>query len=81
MTNKLKITLRCARYMLVAILVALPFVAPEDTEAKRAVGDGYTQAEVYETRCASNWASICYDAPGDCSTLEPSCLVEGWNDY
>ena len=81
MNNKLKIALRCARYMLVAILVALPFVAPENTEAKKAAGDGYTHDVVENDKCDSGHVSICYEFPGDCSASSSACLVEGWNDY
>ena len=80
MNNRLKIALKCTKYLLVAALVTLPFIGPEQTKAK-AEEDGYTHDVVEDKRCDSGDASICYDFPGGCPTLSASCLVEGWDDY
>ncbi len=79
MNNKLKIALRCARYMLVAILVALPFVAPDTMEAKKK--EGYEHRVFENDICDSGGVAICYNQPGTCPNESIACLVEGWNDY
>ena len=71
MNNKLKIALKCTKYLLVATLVALPFIGPEKTEAKRPAG--YTFASVPDTRCPSGTIDICYALPGSCPNTDPAC--------
>ncbi len=66
MNKKLKIVLRCTKYLLVAVLVALPFIGPERTEAK--AEEGYTLGHVLDERCPSYILALCYDLPGQCQS-------------
>lgn len=79
MNHRLNIALRCARYLLVAVLVALPFAAPETTEAKR--DEGYEHRVFRNDICDSGAIAICYRQPGTCPNESTACLVEGWDDY
>ena len=78
MNNKLKIALKCTKYLLVAVLVALPFIGPEKTEAK--AEEGYYH-KVYENDlCPSGAIAICYTQPGSCPSESAACMVNGWED-
>ena len=77
MNNKLKIALKCTRYLLVAVLVVLPFVGSEQTEAKAQAA--YTHEVVDREDCPSGSASICYAMPGGCPSGNAACLVQGWD--
>ena len=66
MNNKLNIALKCTKYLLVAALVALPFIGPERTEAK--AEEGYTYGSVNHRDCPSGLLGVCHNEPGECST-------------
>ncbi len=74
MDNKLKIALKCTKYLLVAVLFALPFIGPKETEA-RAEAE-YTQTEGTDGRCPTGKVSICYDWPGQCPVGGTTCLMD-----
>lgn len=78
MNNKLKIALKCTKYLLVAALIALPFFGPKKTEAK--AEEGRTPAAVFDIRCPGSGGHMmltCYDAPGPCTPqTQDSCVLE-----
>lgn len=73
MNNKLKIALRCTKYLLVVVLVALPFVGTGETEAKI---PEYTQETISNPDCPNKKSSICYKMPGRCPGPEEACLMD-----
>ena len=74
MNNKLNIALKCTKYLLVAALVALPFLGLGETEAK--AQPEFTQAVVADKDCPTGESSWCYRNPGRCPSGGWSCLMD-----
>ena len=64
MNNKLKIALKCTKYLLVAVLVALPFVGTGETEAK--APEGFYPLIADSEQCPSEKEVLCYILSGNC---------------
>ena len=67
MNNKLKFALKCTKYLLVAALVILPFIATEKaaalTEPPEAV---YFYGFVPFDTNSGKYADYCFSVPGEC---------------
>ena len=67
MDNKLKIALKCTKYLLMAVLISLLFVEPEKTEAKAEAGK-HTYVTLPTSLCPTRKRGYCNYVPGQCST-------------
>ena len=71
MNNKLKIALKCTKYLLVAALVILPFIGPEKAAAVAEPPEaiyfyGFLPAENPNGNFSEKYTDYCFNVPGEC---------------